>query len=283
MFKYWIGKLALMGASGLLACFLWADDPGQTPGKADTQTVTGTVQSFTKAPVGEVDGAILSDGAIIHWPPHLGDRFTAIIAKGDRVKATGQMETGQAGEKHLEVLSLANLRTNASASNDDVAPPPPPGFKGKEGPKGPKGPGGIAPSPPPPVSGPVKTVQGTVRSFTKSPMGEKDGAVLDDGTAIHWPPHLGSRFTDILAKGDWVKVAGRMETGPEGDTHLEIQTLTNLRTNETVANDGPPASPTPSAERISARGKGGLEERVSELENQLDQLRREIQRLKRQP
>ncbi len=282
MFKYWIGKLALMGASGLLACFLCAEDPGQTPGKADTQTVRGTVQSFTKAPMGEVDGAILSDGTIIHWPPHLENRFTVIISKGDRVKATGQMETGPAGDTHLEVQSLANLRTNASASNDEAAPPPPPGPKGAKGPKGPKG--RSAPPPPPPLSaGPVKTVQGTVRSFTKAPMGEVDGAILDDGTAIHWPPHLASRFTAILTRGDRVKIAGRMETGPEGDTHLEIQTLTNLRTNATVANDGPPVPPPPGAERISARGTRALEERVNELEDQLDQLRREIQRLKRQP
>src|SRR5512135_3782272 len=83
----------------------------------------------------------------------------------------------------------------------------------------------------PPGFGEPSTVQSTVRSFTTAPMGEVDGAVLDDGTVIHWPPHLADRFTGIVARGDRVRVAGRMEIGPAGDTHLEVQTATNLRTN----------------------------------------------------
>ena len=82
-----------------------------------------------------------------------------------------------------------------------------------------------------------------MQSFTTAPMGEVDGAMLDDGTVIHWPPHLADRFPAFVARGDRIR-RGRMETGPAGDTHLEVQTVTNLRTNASAENDGPSASAT---------------------------------------
>src|SRR5262249_34007625 len=46
----------------------------------------------------------------------------------------------------------------------------------------------------------------------------------------HWPPHLANRFRDVASKGDRIRVIGRMETGPAGDTHFEVQTVTNGET-----------------------------------------------------
>lgn len=80
----------------------------------------------------------------------------------------------------------------------------------------------------PPNCGFTKTVQGTVHRSTTAPMGEVDGAVLDDGTVIHWPPHLSDRFSGVAVRGDQVRATCTMETGPDGDTHLEVQTMTNL-------------------------------------------------------
>ena len=86
----------------------------------------------------------------------------------------------------------------------------------------------------------TKTVQGTVRRMTTAPMGEVDGAVLDDGTVLHWPPHLSQRFTSVVTTGDRVRALGWKETGPEGDTRLEARTITNLRTNAASENDALP-------------------------------------------
>jgi hypothetical protein len=101
----------------------------QTPGLRATSTAEGMVQSFTNAPMGEVDGAHLDDGTILHWPPHLADRFTAVVVRGDRVKVSGWMENGPAGDTHFEVQSATNLRTSATATGDAPAPP--------QGPRGP--------------------------------------------------------------------------------------------------------------------------------------------------
>ena len=143
----------------------------------------------------------------------------------------------------------------------------------------------------PPGAGDTQTVRGKIDRFTTAPRGEVDGAVLDDGTWLHWPPHMQDRFANILKEGDRVRASGRTETGPAGDTHFEVQSVTNLRSKATAdnpdyANGPPPPPPGP-------RGRGApppppppgrmadREQRLRDLENQVDQLRREIQRLRR--
>jgi len=246
---------------------------------------------MTTAPAGEVDGALLDNGTTLHWPPHLADRFSAVVAEGDRVKASGQTETGPAGDTHFEVQTVTNLRTKASARNDaDAPPPPPPGRRGRPVPPPPGGrdvppppppPGGRdAPPPPPPPGGDLQTVRGTVQRLTTAPMGETDGAVLEDGTVLHWPPHLQDRFTDVLARGDRVRASGRMETGPAGDTHLEVQDVTNLRTKASAQNDAGP--PPPPAAAAPGRPED-RDQRIRDLQDRLDQLRRDLDRLRREP
>ena len=120
-------------------------------------------------------------------------------------------------------------------------------------------------------------------------MGEVDGAILDDGTAIHWPPHLSDRFSVVIARGDRVRVSGWMETGPVGDTHFEVQSATNLRTNATTSDD--PARPAPvysaadgsSDFAASPAPAENVERRLKALEDQIAQLRDEIRRLRSQP
>jgi hypothetical protein len=131
----------------------------------------------------------------------------------------------------------------------------------------------------PPERGEMKTVRGKVTSFTTAPKGEIDGAVLDDGTVLHWPPHLEDRFKGIIAKGDRVEAVGQMETGPKGDdAHLEVSTLTNLRTGVARTNpDRPPAPP----DRAAPGKVRSIEDRVQSLEDRIDQLTQEIERLQR--
>jgi hypothetical protein len=134
----------------------------------------------------------------------------------------------------------------------------------------------------PPGAGDTTTVRGTVKDYTTAPRGEVDGAVLEDGTWLHWPPHMQDRFTDVVKKGDRVRASGRTETGPAGDTHFEVRSVTNLRSNAAAENPdyakGPPPAP---------RGRGPAriadrDQRLRDLEDQLDQLRREIDRLRRE-
>jgi hypothetical protein len=262
-YKRW---LAVVGAVALPLALLLVlvQARAQSLDDEDLKMVQGKVQRFTTAPGGEVDGAVLDDGTIVHWPPHLGDKIASIVAKNDRVRANGWMKTGPAGDTHLEIQSITNLRTNVSFDRPDGPPPPRPALRGPRA----------------KLASPDRdstTAEGKVRSLTTAPRGEVDGAVLGDGTTVHWPPHLGDRIANIVAKGDRVRATGWMETGPEGDTHLEIQSITNLRTNASFDRPDGPLPP-----RSSARGprNGNVEERLRTLEDRVDQLVKEVERLR---
>ncbi len=261
-----IRGLAVVIVGGLCAASVMAQPPGpgkkgkgpkRPPPSAEFLTRTGTVKEFTTAPKGEVDGLILTDGTWVHWPPHLEDRFSDLATKGDRIRVKGYMETGPKGDTKLEVSVLTNLRSKKSVENPDR---PPPADSADE------------------ASGGAVTKTGTVKEFTTAPKGEVDGLMLTDGTWVHWPPHLESRFTGI-AKGDKIRVVGFMETGPKGDTKLEVAAVTNLRTGNVSEN---PDRPLPPSARRTPDKAGGVEDRLQALEDQLDQLRREIQRLRRE-
>ena len=132
-------------------------------------------------------------------------------------------------------------------------------------------------------------MQGTVQRLTTAPMGEIDGAILDDGTVIHWPPHLADRFSAVIARGDRVQLSGWMETGPAGDTHFELQSATNLRTNastgDNMARPAPIYSAADGASDFAASTvpTENVERRLKSLEDQIAQLRDEIRRLRSQP
>ena len=70
-------------------------------------------------------------------------------------------------------------------------------------------------------AGKTRTVAGVVKQFTTNDRGDVDGMILDDGTRVHWWPHLGKRFLAIASKGDSVRVTGRTATIQRGLTVLE--------------------------------------------------------------
>jgi hypothetical protein len=280
----------LAGATlaGLLVLGLTVTKAQQpTPPNANATTAEGIVHSFTNAPRGEVDGAVLENGVRLHWPPHLQNRFKDILVTGDQVRAFGRMKTAPGGETQFEVQQVTDLRSNATAVNPDFGALPP-------GPPGPRGPRGRMAPPLPPAQGPAavganqgtRTITGTVRNMNTAPRGETDGAMLDDGVLIHWPPHMQDQFRGLVAVGERVQATGRMETGPAGDTHFEVQSVTNLRTNQTASNPdfvgGPAAGAAPGFATPMPPGEipVGLEMRLRSIEKRLDQLQRDIDRLR---
>jgi hypothetical protein len=145
------------------------------------------------------------------------------------------------------------------------------------------------PRPPgPPPDAEFATLRGTVKEFTTAPKGEVDGLILNDGKWVHWPPHLQDRFKDLAARGDRVRVTGYWETGRRGETRFEVSTLTNQETNKSAENpDRPPpaagAPPGAGPRRVAAPPPPpDRDRRLRDLENQVDQLRREIERLRRE-
>jgi hypothetical protein len=249
--------LALLSVNGTLQA--------QGPRGDESRTVRGTVKSMTTAPKGEIDGAVMEDGTVLHWPPHLERQFSDVVKPGDRVTASGFAQRGREGDERFEVRKLTNVDTDATAENDGPGPRP----KRRKG-----------PPPPPRRTAEMKTVRGKVERMTTAPKGEIDGAVLDDGTVLHWPPHLEERFSDVVAKGDRIEATGFDETTPKGDEHFEVASVTNLRTDASADNDNLKERKEPRRPRDGGRrGDDDRAERIRELKRQLERLQREIERL----
>jgi hypothetical protein len=274
--------LGLPAAAGLLL-FALGQSKAQPPDDEQATEVRGNVQRMTTAPRGEIDGAVLDNGTWLHWPPHMQDRFANLIKQGDQVRASGRTETGPAGDTHFEVQSVTDLRTTATAENPDFANGPPlPG-------RGPRGRGRRMRPPFRPVvalapdarnQSSAVEVRGAVQRMTTAPRGEIDGAVLDNGTWLHWPPHMQAQFSDVIKAGDQVRATGRTETGPAGDTHFEVQSVTNLRSNATVKNPDLAGGPAGAVQPIIPNSAIDLEQRMRDLANQVEQLRREVAELR---
>ena len=74
-----------------------------------------------------------------------------------------------------------------------------------------------------------------------------------------------------------------METGPGGDSHFEVQSLTNLRTNSTSGLEGltPAINGDSSADFAAPSDRGrNLERRLKALEDQVAKLHEEIQKIR---
>ncbi|WGS54956.1 hypothetical protein LFL96_36340 (plasmid) [Paraburkholderia sp. D15] len=112
---------------------------------------------------------------------------------------------------------------------------------------------GVPPSPgvapPPPVdAAPVATAQGKVARFLTNPDGDVDGFMTDDGTLVHFPPHMSAQLTSAVRRGDLVQVSGRRDEGGS----FAAQRITDTQTGRQVI-DEPSMPGTPPM----PRGAGG--------------------------
>ena len=118
----WPGQLPALMATALLLALVASSASAQTPRLGDPKTLEGRIERFTTLPKGEVDGAVLDDGTVIHWPAQLATRFSAVATLGARVRVVGRIETGPDGNTRLEARNLTNLGTATSVENELALP-----------------------------------------------------------------------------------------------------------------------------------------------------------------
>jgi len=103
----------------------------------------------------------------------------------------------------------------------------------------------LAQSPPPPPTvgvaaqtawGQQADVQGIVKAFKMSPVGDLEGMILTDGTEIHVPPHLSSQLAAAVRPGEPVRVLGWRNSVPN---FIVATSLTGQR-GQSVVDQGPP-------------------------------------------
>ena len=183
-------------AAGLLS-----GGPG-SPASLQTTVVQGAVTQYLMNPDGFVDGLLLANNVLVRFPPHLGQVLAATVRPQDVVRVEGAFESP--GTLHAtSIIDLQNQRAVGDAPPSRQHPRPPP-------------PGSINRRP--------LSVQGTIRVLTRARHGGLDGAVLSDGTIIHFPPHAESPFTASLHEGNPLAATGCGTTNEYGRS-LEADAL----------------------------------------------------------
>lgn len=152
--------------------------------------IQGTVKAFKMTPVGDLEGMILTDGTEVHVPPHLSSQLAAAVRPGESVRVLGWRTSVS---NFVVATSLTGQRGQSVV---DQGPPPP----------------GMMPPPPPPgqpaPGAQQATVQGRVQQVLHGPAGDVNGALLDDGTILKFPPPLTWQASSTLQPGQVVTVQG---------------------------------------------------------------------------
>src|SRR5438128_2566594 len=82
----------------------------------------------------------------------------------------------------------------------------------------------------------LPALQGKVAQYSLTPRGDVDGLILDDGTEIRLPPHLGAQLVYAIKPGDRVTVHGLKA---RAIPMVQAISVTNDATGAAVTDNGP--------------------------------------------
>ena len=107
----------------------------------------------------------------------------------------------------------------------------------------------------------LPATKGRVAQYSLTPRGDVDGLILDDGTEVHLPPHLGTQLVYAIKPGDQVTIRGlRAREAPM----VQAMQVTNDASNQSVTDTGPGGprgprhGPGPDAARQPLEGQGAI-------------------------
>jgi hypothetical protein len=82
----------------------------------------------------------------------------------------------------------------------------------------------------------LPTTQAKVTQYSLTPRGDVDGVILEDGTQVHLPPHLGSQIVQAIKPGDTITIRGlKAQAIPV----IQAYSLTSAG-GHTIVDSGPP-------------------------------------------
>lgn len=155
----------------------------QAQAEAAAPTVTGRLQQWLLNPNGEVDGFLLADGTQVALPPHLSAELLQAAKPGDSVQVSGWRTPG------LPVLRATSVAAGGRSVEDT---PPVPGARG------PREPGALT----------AMNASGRVARVLYSGRGDANGLLLDSGSIVRFPPHVGAVLMPWLQPGTTVHARG---------------------------------------------------------------------------
>jgi hypothetical protein len=139
----------------------------------EVKEARGTVLNYLLNPRGEVDGLLLEDGIFIKFPPHLGRELAQVAKPNDEVVAIGPLE----GPKLLRGHVIVNPKTDTALRDIKPIPPERANF--------------VDPLRP-------LRAEGKIKYPKRNAHGEIDGAILEDGTILQFPPQPDEAFVEQL-------------------------------------------------------------------------------------
>jgi hypothetical protein len=192
-----------------------AQQPVPPPDLATQATsVRGTISQYMMNPDGMVDGVLLSDDTIVRFPPHMGQQLIQTVKPQNIVSVDGFVEY-QGSIHATKITNPANQQSVVDTPPSPQSPPPGPGQKVRQ-----------------PIS-----VTGAIKVLSHAARGEIDGAVLDNGTIVHFPPSGGKQFANLFQVGapfaavgyGTINTYGRsLEATSIGPSADHLQTLTAI-------------------------------------------------------
>ncbi len=162
--------------------------------------ISGRFERFLLNSRGEADGMILTDGAEVHFPPHLGKEVIAAVGAEAALRIFGVRP------RQGDVFAAVAFETADGACIVDNGPPkkydPEKGDKRDE-------------------RDPKKTrkpiiVEGVVRRALHGPKGETRGALLEDGRIVRFAPHETPGLKALLERGAPLAARGESLATPLG-------------------------------------------------------------------
>ncbi len=211
--------------------------PGNVTAATASPVLNGRVQQWLVNPGGEVDGLLLADGTQVAFPPHLSAMLLQILKVGDNVQVNGWRAP------NVPVVRAASL--TAAASGRTVTDQPP-------------APDRLAPPPRDPRALDAMAASGRVSRLLYTDRGDTNGVLLDSGTIVRFPPHVGAQLATTLQPGSTLHAKGWGSRTAQGNA-LEATALGSTAQGMRELFAGPGTEPPPSPRALRGpRGPGNL-------------------------
>jgi hypothetical protein len=154
-------------------------EPPVPPDRATRATnVRATVSQYMLNPDGLVDGILLGDKTIVRFAPHMSQQVVQTVKPQDSVRVDGFIEY----QGTIHATTITNPASQHSVADIPSSPQHPPPGRGQE------------------ARQPMSET-GTIAVLTHTARGEIDGAVLDNGTIVHFPPPVGTQYANLFQVG----------------------------------------------------------------------------------
>ncbi len=132
------------------------------------------------------------DSVLVHFPPHLGTKITAVIKVGSSVSVNGVLNTAPLGEKEIRMV-------NITAGGETIADT-----------------GG--PTNDIPTAETYVSANGKITQLQTNREGEVIGVIVDSRTILRIPPHIARQLSNALAVNAGISYTGMQKPVNNGES-----------------------------------------------------------------